>query len=285
MKNIILCITLYQILFLTSINGQIYKPTEAKIYQSLIGEIYILSLFVDTREDTWEENEINYFISRLEKSQAWLQEEAEYFEQELEFINDYFFENNQVIYLENVQRGQNPKYTINKIMEKFHYENLEDFFSQNLFDFKKKKLKLLLFVKSNDRSHAYNYWSNSDLDLAIIYCKSTYGMTTTHFTISHEVLHQFGAWDLYYGKSQSLEKAEKAKELYPNSIMINTWTNHALLEVDELTAWRVGWHVDFKEEYLSFTPVRKNRSPKKTTGGTSIKFDFKKTKKNKEEGD
>ncbi len=279
MKNIFLSITLFQFFILASINAQIYKPSEAKIYQSLIGEVYFLSLFVDTREDSWEEDEMKYFINKLGQSQAWLQDEASYYEQEIEFINDFFFENNQVIHLENVRMGQNPKHTVQKIMDKLNYENFQDFLDKNYFDFKKNKLKFLLFVKSNDRSHAYNYWSNSDLDLAVIYCGSYYGMVTDHYVISHEILHQFGAWDLYYGESQSLEKAEKAKELYPNSIMINTWTNKLFLEVDELTAWRVGWHVDVKEEYFSFTPVWKKRSMKKTNNGTSIKFDWKKKKK------
>jgi len=143
----------------------------------------------------------------------------------------------------------------------------------------------LFFVKQKDRSHAYNYWSNKDIDLAIIYCRSTYGSITNHHVVSHEILHQFGAWDLYYGKSQTKETAEKAKELFPNSVMINTWRNRENLEVDELTAWRIGGHYDYKKEYKQFDPNQKSKSniKRKKKGGTSIKFDLKRKKNKKKE--
>lgn len=101
-------------------------------------------------------------------------------------------------------------------------------------------------------------------------------MVTDHYVVSHEMLHQFGAWDLYFGESQSKEKAEELLELYPNSIMINTYSNKARLEVDELTAWRGGWHNDFKEDYIEFTPVWANRTIEtNSTTNKSIKFDLK----------
>ena len=51
----------------------------------------MLSLFVDTRNDTWEDSEMEYYLKENEKSQSWLVEQAENFDQELEFNNDYFF--------------------------------------------------------------------------------------------------------------------------------------------------------------------------------------------------
>ena len=151
-----------------------------------------------------------------------------------------FFKNYENIYIENVRRGDGSKKTIRAVMEELGYDDFEEFCEDNDFDFEKNKLKILLFVKSNDRSHAYNKWSNKDVDLAIVYCRSTYGQITDHLVISHEVLHQFGAWDLYQGRSQSVENAIKLKELYPNSVMIDTYRNRREKEVDELTAFRVG---------------------------------------------
>jgi len=114
------------------------------------------------------------------------------------------------------------------------------------------------------------------VDIAIIYCRSTYGISTDQYVISHEMLHQFGAWDLYFGTSQSEEQAAKAKELYPHSVMISTHRNKADLEVDDLTAWRVGWHVDVKQDYLDLTPVRDGTREKRgrKSKNKSIKFDL-----------
>lgn len=271
-------------LMVFNVNGQTFKPSKEKIYQSLIGDVYMLSLFVDTGEDSWEDEEVDYYYEQLMESQFWLEDQATDYGQVLSFDNDYFINNKDKIYLKDAIVGQSPKTTISKALVELGYEDIEDFLETTNFDFKKNRLKLLFFVKQKDRSHAYNYWSNEEIDLAIIYCRSTYGTTTNHHVISHEILHQFGAWDLYYGRSQTTETAEKAMELFPNSVMINTWTNRENLLIDELTAWRIGWSYEYKEEYYQFDPNERSRSNmgRKKTGKTSIKFDLKKKRKRKD---
>jgi hypothetical protein len=97
--------------------------------------------------------------------------------------------------------------------------------------------------------------------------------------MSHELLHLFGAWDLYYGQSQSRESAARLKELYPYSIMINTGRHKESLEVDELTAWRIGWIEKEEDHFADFSPNRKNRDREKRVGrGKSWSFDMKKKK-------
>jgi len=268
-----------------NLSGQTFKPSKDKLYQSLIGDVYMLSLFVDTRTDYWEDEEIDYYYKQLMKSQTWLENQAIEYDQILTFENDYFINNKDKIYLKDALIGQSPRSTIKKALVELGYDNVEDFLTSTNFDFKKHKLKLLFFVKQKDRSHAYNYWSNDDIDLAIIYCRSTHGTVTNHHVISHEILHQFGAWDLYPGKSQTRETAKKAKELFPNSVMIYTWRNRENLEVDELTAWRIGWHYDYKKEYTQFDPNERPKSTRgrKKKGRTSIKFDLKRKKNKKKE--
>lgn len=280
LQKITLTAILQAVLF-SALIGQVFVPSEEKKYESLIGEVHIFTLFVDTQMEYWEEEEIDYFYEELLKSQQWIQEQAEIYGQFVAFNNDYFFRNKEVVYIENISM-QNSRYALQKAMDELRFDDFAAFLEANNFDMKKEKLKLIFFVKDANRSHAFNYWSSTDVDIAIIYCRRTSGMWTDQYVISHEILHQFGAWDLYFGESQSYEKAEKAKELYPNSIMINTYFNKWALEVDELTAWRVGWHHDDKDEYQTFVPVRtktKRRRPARS-GGTSIKFDFGK-KKNK----
>ncbi len=272
--------------------GQNFKPSKEKLYQSMTGEVHILTLFVDTQNNYWEDDEKEYYKKQLAKSQNWLVEEAEFYEQELEFNNETFFvDNYETIYLEKVRRGDYPKRTIAKVMDELGYTDLDDFLKRNYFDFKVQKLKLLLFVKSLDRSHAYNSFSNSDLDISVVYCQHSNGMVTDHYVISHEVLHQFGAWDLYHGQSQTLKNAEKAKEIFPNSIMANTFFNKNL-NVDELTAWRVGWHYEMGDEYMDFDPAKSRGKPtanekykrkSKTGKSDGIKFDLKNLRRKKKE--
>lgn len=247
---------------------QNYKPSATKQYQSLIDEVFILTLFVDTEVDYWTDEEQAYYVDELHKSQAWLIDQAWRYDQYLTFNNDYFLRNNEIVYIEEASRSSSFQ-LLNKVMREMNHDGIDEFMDYNNFDFTKQKLKVVLFVKSNSRSHAYNYWSNSEVDVAVVYCRSTMGMQTDHKTISHEILHQFGAWDLYFGTSQSEEKAAQLKELYPHSIMISTWNNWAA-EVDELTAWRVGWNTEFKPLYNEFTPVRDSKRSSSSRQKTTI---------------
>jgi len=99
-----------------NLNGQTFKPSKDKLYQSLIAEAYILSLFVDTRTDYWEEDEIDYYYEQLIESQAWLGDQAIDYDQLLTFENDYFINNKDKIYLKDAIRGQSPKSSIKKAL-------------------------------------------------------------------------------------------------------------------------------------------------------------------------
>ena len=272
-------------LYCSCLSGQIFQSSEVKKYQSLIEEVYLLSVFVDTDEDIWTSEEVDYFYSELHKSQQWIMNQANDYGLDLKFIDDHFIDNKRVIQLSEIRFLKNLNKTQKKIFNELGYDDFDDFLEETDFDFKTKRLKLLVFVKSRNRSHAYNQWSNTKLDVAFIYCQKTFGALTDQYVISHEMLHQFGAWDLYYGESQREEQADRAKELFPRSIMISTSMRKDFLEVDSLTAWRIGWHNDLKDEYLSFTPQRRNRTDLRfrTGDGSRILFDYKEVGKRRRE--
>lgn len=266
-------LTFLLLFFSISLAAQRPGQFSSKEYLSLTDEVKILNIFVETPEGDWEEDEMDFTLREYAAAQEWLTGEAEYYGQYVSFDNDYFSrDNGSAIYLERTPRaGAPPRTTINAVLAKLNYRDLEDFMDYNRVTMKEDKFKILLFVKSNSRSHAYNFWSMSDVDLAIVYCRHTVGMLTDRYTIAHEILHQFGAWDLYMGKSQTEESARNAKELWPHSIMINTHRNKDQLIIDELTAWRIGW-AEYDPNYAEFSPVT-NRELKKK----EIKIDSRKT--------
>ena len=235
-------------------DGQINKPSKVKEYLSLIGNVNMLCIFVETDIEDWEEEEIAAYYKEYLKAQEWLIEEAAFYDQNLVFNNDQFFlDNKKLIYLDNIKMNDRPSRTVQRVLSALEYKNFDDFLQRNNFDFENEKMKIVLMVKQNSRSHAWNYWSKDKVDLAVIYCKSTFGMRTDKYVMAHEILHQFGAWDLYFGESQTRESSRKATELFPLSIMGNTRKFKTELEVDELTAWRVGWS-GMDESYRYFDP-------------------------------
>lgn len=245
-------------LFSQNMPSDVYRPSQAKDHQTLNGEINTLCFFVHTARDFWNEEEMTSMLAMLEASQEWMIAQARRYGQKLSFRNDRFMRNYEPVYIRSVYAGDSKR-TLNKAIEQLNFSDLSAFLEWYGFDQEKEKLKAILFVKDNSRSHAYNYFSHEDVDIAVVYYRN-HNIPSDKYVIAHEILHLFGAWDLYHGISQSREKAEQARALYPHSVMINTYHNQSQLEVDELTAWRVGWHDDFKESYMDFSPVRKDRS-------------------------
>lgn len=235
-----------------------FKPTHAKTYQTMVGQVNTLCLFVHTARDSWNEEEMETYLDMLATSQEWIIEQAGRYGKQLYFKDDRFLNNFKPIYIRQVYPGSS-RITLQAVMEQLDFRNLDHFLEWHHFNMKKEKLNVILFVKDNGRSHAYNHFSHDEVDVAIVYDRN-YGIPSDHYVISHELLHLFGAWDLYHGNSQSEEKAALAKSLYPHSIMINTFHDQERLEVDELTAWRLGWNDNFKTDYMQFRPDWKDRS-------------------------
>lgn len=70
-------------------------------------------------------------------------------------------------------------------------------------------------------------------------------------SISHEILHAFGGWDLYEVTPKMKKLASRAKLLFPNSIMIDV-CNEEDKSIDELNAFLVGLHNNPKAYYRYF---------------------------------
>ena len=72
--------------------------------------------------------------------------------------------------------------------------------------------------------------------------------------IAHEMLHLFGAWDLYELNNNDQARAIKTSEMFPNSIMRTTSNDIWELQIDEITAWLVGLKDQGKDWYRWFEP-------------------------------
>jgi len=72
--------------------------------------------------------------------------------------------------------------------------------------------------------------------------------------IAHEILHLYGAWDLYRTFEQTYDRELKARELFPNDIMLRVSYGIDELEVGPLSAWLVGWNNQCKGWYQWFRP-------------------------------
>ena len=71
----------------------------------------------------------------------------------------------------------------------------------------------------------------------------------TDSAIAHEILHLFGAEDYYDPYKKYPKRLKMAKELCPNDIMLNAYVNIDYNVIDEFTAYSVGWLDKIPEKY------------------------------------
>jgi hypothetical protein len=118
---------------------------------------------------------------------------------------------------------------------------------------------LLIFANTNGRSYAQPSASerrdNRYLESALIYDASENNYTETNYgTIMHEMLHLFGAWDMYHSETRNFDMEAKINGVFKNSVMLNDRNETAYFGVDQLTAWRIGWTKTYFSWYEMFRP-------------------------------
>ena len=104
-----------------------------------------------------------------------------------------------------------------------------------------------LCLHANKSALSYNlaYYDNvSDTYFAermICFTRYPDRRETATATYAHEVLHLFGAGDLYFPYDRVDRRKDEAKRIFPNDIMLRVDYDMSRLTVGPFTAYRVGW--------------------------------------------
>ncbi len=147
-----------------------------------------------------------------------------------------------------------------RVMQKRGYSNSKQAARKLKRKYDTDNLQVLIFTKGNGRPYALRYANGMNkkkyfLEGVLIY--NNYlnaGPVPIQSVAAHEMLHIYGAWDLYNTYSQSKDRQEKARNKWPNDIMLRVDHDITLLEINELTAWLIGWSRYYNEEFEWFRP-------------------------------
>ncbi|MEM8679333.1 MAG: hypothetical protein AAGF97_08280 [Planctomycetota bacterium] len=85
-------------------------------------------------------------------------------------------------------------------------------------------------------------------------CFTSYpdGRATATATYAHELLHLFGAGDLYFPYDKSEWRKQRARALFPNDIMYRADYNLNSLTIGAYTAYRIGWRDSLSSQFTVF---------------------------------
>jgi len=71
-------------------------------------------------------------------------------------------------------------------------------------------------------------------------------------TYAHEILHGFGAGELYFPFDVNGDRKELAERLFPDDVMFRVDPKLGKLEIGPYTAYRIGWQDDLPQQYRVF---------------------------------
>lgn len=240
----------FHLFFVVSGHAQNVGKWRAGSANSLRGNVYSVCIFVSEKgSEKWTKAQKIKVNQQLVESQNWLVKQAKKYGVDLSFkAGNYGFDED--ITLDKIARGAGTGNEAvdwgDKVFKKIGYKNSFAFWEWVQKNTNCKNAHYIVFAKGQGRGYAMPSSTEMSKELyfmegAVLYEKYSEDAPLVTSAISHEILHTYSAWDLYTTYVQTKDREEKARKIYPNSVMLRTSYTHDELVVDELTAWLVGW--------------------------------------------
>jgi hypothetical protein len=286
MKHIFRILLLVVVIIFTS--GLSFKKLDYReavnknVCKSLRNDILIYFIFVDSKETApWTEFDIKTTIDSVAMARRWLMEQASRNNISLNIKTDYYIGKEFSTISRNLPSGTVAKSAITPNLKK-GLESLNEWADQiarkagSTFDisakdgipeiklprnkerliaylrdeYKVESVALLFFVNNyyrTDISLPINTYTTDDVEFAIVSYKYP-------AEIAHNVLHLYGAADIYPSVLRRNEKkARELENMFPNEIMRDPYAkNIREMEISDYTKSLIGWDANFKQEYIDY---------------------------------
>lgn len=234
--------------------------------KTLCGRIFVLSVFVAPHHNPWRVADIERQKQKVFEAERWLRMQALRYGKDVEFVNAAFGADGSFLDDDIPVGGhtRNSYYYAGNILRKMGFSDPQDFVRWTRCKAGCPQCLTIVFPNTCGRSfaspvsrrlHSHNP-VRYNLEGCIVYRKDDEGCTheTNPATVAHEMLHLFGAWDLYELDSGDRNRADKTALMFPNSIMLRTHCDIWQLQIDEINAWLVGLRDAGKDWYRWFEP-------------------------------
>ena len=228
--------------------------------KELKGEIYTLVCFISEEgQAAWSTRQKDSLLAHTREALHWIDKQAKAQKIDIKFTKTGVFGREEDIKFSFIEKGSGSATEkldwVSQVLYKVGYQSTLDFHEQIRTKEKADQIHVIIFAKGKGRSYAIPYLENANKELyfvegTIIFEK----VETYHYTasIAHEILHLYGAIDLYKTHAQSAQNAQKARNIFPKSIMTKISHNIHTLNIDEINSWLIGWSNETKPWYDAF---------------------------------
>ena len=233
-----------------------YKLGSAK---SLEGKNLVYSLFVDTPDAKWTDRDKKKALKNLEIAKDYIETEAKSYHKKVDLVVD--FEENEDLTGSarinfSLKDGEDYEEALDEeiagwLEDQIDYEALTK-------EYKAKGIAMIVFVNHKGSTYAICYDGVDNPQESLVMFAGE-----VPAVYAHEILHLFGAHDLYEDAEYTEEVCEYVKKAYPDEIMYTVKDEDGHLnnseiqnELSPITAYHLGW-VNYIEEIDVFPQLKR----------------------------
>lgn len=219
----------------------------------LTGLIYMVVIFMDDDESSWTTKETkDYYTDQIIPNCNFIEHQARKYDQKVYLISK-LFQSNEKVHLKYKGKFDDNYYkridALEQVANCLGYKNKNEFDAHIKEEVKGNQVIYMVILNKKGSSVAYcdSVRRKEDFIQHCI-CRNNYtNGSDKRFmgSFAHEILHLFGAEDYY--KPEKIKQL--ATQLCPNDIMLQTHNYIAMNEINEYTAYCIGWLEKYPEQY------------------------------------
>lgn len=231
--------------------------------RTLTGVIYPLTIFISDKDNTWPSDAKNMILQKRTLANDWLTRQATFYGVDLRFLpgGSYGYIEDVVVDYIPISHGTGEEYSlwVEFLLRKIGWNEPQKLYDYILSVTFFTNLHVEIYANSVGRGYAMAYRStgiNASNNLEGIFCYrfDSNKDELSSYEIAHEVLHLYGAWDLYQTFEVSKQQEQQAERFFSYDIMHRYSRDIEELIVGPLTAWRIGWTNSYEPWYEFFRP-------------------------------
>jgi hypothetical protein len=223
----------------------------------LIGSCYLLNIYLKDKISSWSFEEKTKVAENLALMTDFIKNNSKKYNINLTIVQGNFGYENDIQYrgVIPVNMFENPQWT-EDIFKLIGFSNGNDAVKHIKKRFKADQVVIILHINKMGTSYNLTYYNGINpiyyAERVIMFCKYEDGRPTTPASYVHEILHSFGAGELYFPNDSSDMRKKLAQEYFPDDIMFRVDYEINNLMIGEYTAYRIGWIQILDQRYQVF---------------------------------
>ena len=218
------------------------------------GKVAIYHLFANDSQTSWSKDEKQEILSRLSQAYGFLNHQSELHGEKVNFIEQI---GPTVKLKRRLPTGTfvDPSWT-EHVIRKGSTVASEELVTRLKQTHKADSAIICIHINKPALSYNLAFYENVAEEFAAerMVCFSTYpdSRPTSAATYAHEILHLFGAGDLYFPYDKDDYRKQVAKRYFPNDVMFRVDYNLYRLNIGPFTAYRIGWRDEIDGAHKMF---------------------------------